>query len=69
MNYFPNCVFVFESLTYIACGPSLMNNSDRHLDLDKSWFSGLHWILKYNFWIGFEKHKSLHLCKRLKVKV
>jgi len=31
----------------------------------------LHWILKYTIWIGFgfEKHKSLHLWKKHKVKV
>jgi len=28
-------------------------NSDRNLDLTKIWFSDLHYILQYNFWIGF----------------
>jgi len=33
------------------------------LDLDKTGFSDLHWILKCDFSIefGFDKHKSLHL--------
>ena len=30
------------------------NNSDRNLDLNKIWFSYLHYILQYNFCIGFE---------------
>ena len=39
------------------------------LDLDMVWFSNLHWIFKHNFWIGFDKHKSLHLRKRPRLKV
>jgi len=36
------------------------NHSDRNLDLNKIQFSYLHHILRYNFWIGFEKLKSLY---------
>jgi len=33
------------------------NNSGRNLDLNKIWFSYLHYILQYSFWIGFESKK------------
>jgi len=39
------------------------NNNVNKLDSDMILLLDLHWILKYNIWIGFgfEKHKSLHL--------
>ena len=48
---------------------ALHNNSERNLDLDTVWFWDLHCILKQNFWIGFDKHKSPHIWKILKVKI
>ena len=38
------------------------DNSDRNLDFNMIRFSYLHYILQYNFWIGFksEKLKSLY---------
>ena len=50
------------------------NTSDRNLELNKIRFSYVHYILQYNFWIGFEseKLKSLYwysMSKRRKVTV
>jgi len=47
-----------------------INNSNKKLVLKKIGFSDLDCILKYSFCIGFglEKHKAVHLWKRLKSK-